>query len=40
MLHVWVAPVPGGPLVVDATDAQVVQAAEQLPAPSPQNPTA
>lgn len=40
MLHVWLAPVPGGPLVVDATDAQVVQAAGQLPAPSPQNPTA
>jgi hypothetical protein len=40
MLHVWLAPVPGGPLVVDATDAQVVQAAEQLPTPSPQNPTA
>jgi hypothetical protein len=40
MLHVWLAPVAGGPLVVDATDAQVVQAAEQLPAPSPLNPTA
>jgi hypothetical protein len=40
MLHVWLAPVPGGPLVVDATDAQVVQVAEQLPAPSPLNPTA
>jgi hypothetical protein len=40
MLHVWLVPVPGGPLVVDATDAQVVQAAQQLPTPSPQNPTA
>jgi hypothetical protein len=40
MIHVWLAPVPGGPLVVDATDAQAVQAAEQLPIPSPQNPTA
>ena len=40
MIHVWLAPVPGGPLVVDATDAQVVQAAGQLPTPSPQNPTA
>ena len=40
MIHVWLAPVPGGPLVVDATDAQVVQAAEQLPTPSPQNPSA
>jgi hypothetical protein len=40
MLHVWLAPVPGGPLVVDATDAQVIQAAEQLQTPNPQNPTA
>ena len=40
MIHVWLVPVPGGPLVVDATDAQVVQAAEQLPTPSPQNATA
>jgi hypothetical protein len=40
MIHVWLAPVPGGPLVVDATDAQVVEAAEQLPTPSPQNPAA
>jgi hypothetical protein len=40
MLHVWVAPIPGGPLVVDASNAQVVQAAEALPAPNPPNPTA
>lgn len=40
MIHVWLAPVPGGPLVVDASDAQVIQAAEQLPTPSPPNPAA
>ena len=37
MIHVWLAPVPGGPLVVDASEAQVVQAADQLPVPSPPN---
>ena len=37
MIHVWLAPVPGGPLVVDASEAQVIQAADQLPAPSPPN---
>lgn len=37
MLHVWMAPVPGGPLTVDAPNAQVVQAAEALPAPNPPN---
>jgi hypothetical protein len=40
MIHVWLAPIPGGPLAVDATDAQVVAAAEHLPVPSPQNGTA
>ena len=40
MLHVWMAPVPGGPLTVDASNAQVMQAAEALPAPNPPNPTA
>jgi hypothetical protein len=40
MLHVWLAPVPGGPLTVDASNAQVLQAAEALPASSPPNPTA
>jgi len=40
MIHVWLAPVPGGPLVVDASDAQVVEAADQLPVPSPPNGTA
>jgi hypothetical protein len=40
MIHIWLAPIPGGPLVVDASNAQVVQAAGQLPTPSPPNPTA
>ncbi len=40
MIHVWLAPVPGGPLVVDATNAQVAQAAAQLPVPNPPNTTA
>ncbi|MGH3745472.1 MAG: hypothetical protein ACRDTP_11480, partial [Mycobacteriales bacterium] len=33
MMHVWFAPIPGGPTAVDAPDAQVVQAAEQVPSP-------
>jgi hypothetical protein len=33
MMHVWFVPIPGGPTAVDATDAQVVHAAEQVPAP-------
>jgi hypothetical protein len=33
MLHVWFVPVPGGPTAIDATDAQVVHAAESVPAP-------
>lgn len=33
MLHVWFVPVPGGPTAVDATDAQIVQAAEQVQGP-------
>jgi hypothetical protein len=33
MMHVWFVPIPGGPTAVDATDAQVVQAAEQVAAP-------
>jgi len=40
MIHVWLAPVPGGPLTVDAPNAQVIQAADQLPTPNPPNPTA
>jgi hypothetical protein len=27
MLHVWQVPVPGGPLAMDPTDLQVMQAA-------------
>jgi hypothetical protein len=30
MLHIWFVPIPGGPTAVDAPDAQVVQAAEQV----------
>jgi hypothetical protein len=33
MMHVWFVPIPGGPTAVDASDAQVVQAAERVPAP-------
>jgi hypothetical protein len=33
MIHVWFVPVPGGPTAVDASDAQVVQAAEQVAGP-------
>jgi hypothetical protein len=38
MLHVWYVPIPGGPTAVDAPDAQVVRAAEQVR--SPHNATA
>jgi hypothetical protein len=34
MMHVWFVPIPGGPTAVDAPDAQVVRAAEQVPAPA------
>jgi hypothetical protein len=40
MIHVWLAPIPGGPLAVDATDAQVVAAADRLPVLNPPNGTA
>jgi hypothetical protein len=30
MLHVWFVPIPGGPTAVDASDSQVVQAAEHV----------
>jgi hypothetical protein len=40
MIHVWLAPIPGGPLVVDATNAQVLAAAANLPVPNPGNGTA
>lgn len=33
MMHVWFAPIPGGPTAVDAPGAQVVHAAEQVPSP-------
>jgi hypothetical protein len=34
-MHVWLAPVPGGPLTVDASTAQIVQAARTLPPVDP-----
>jgi hypothetical protein len=37
MIHVWLVPVPGGPLTVDDSDTQVVQAAEQVSPPVPLN---
>jgi hypothetical protein len=40
MIHVWLAPIPGGPLAVDASDSQVVAAADRLPAVNPANGTA
>lgn len=33
MLHIWFAPIPGGPTAVDAPDAQVVKAAEHVTGP-------
>jgi hypothetical protein len=40
MIHVWLVPVPGGPLTVDASSRQVLQAAATLPARSVPNPVA
>jgi hypothetical protein len=34
MMHIWFAPIPGGPTAVDAFDEQVVRAAEQVPSPA------
>lgn len=34
MLHVWFVPIPGGPTAVDASDSQVVHAAEQVHSPA------
>jgi hypothetical protein len=34
MIHVWFVPIPGGPTAIDAPDQQVVQAAQQVPAPA------
>lgn len=33
MMHVWFVPIPGGPTAIDAPDAQVVNAAEQVSSP-------
>jgi hypothetical protein len=33
MIHVWFVPIPGGPTAVDASDTQVVRAAEQVTSP-------
>lgn len=33
MMHIWFVPIPGGPTAIDAPDAQVVQAAEQVSSP-------
>lgn len=33
MMHIWFVPIPGGPTAIDATDAQVVRAAEQVASP-------
>ncbi len=40
MIHVWLAPVPGGPLTVDASSRQVLEAADKLQARSVPNPVA
>ncbi len=32
MMHIWFVPIPGGPTAIDATDAQIVHAAEQAAA--------
>jgi hypothetical protein len=32
MMHVWFVPIPGGPTAIDASDAQIVHAAEQAAA--------
>jgi hypothetical protein len=40
MMHVWLAPVPGGPLAVDPSDVSQVLAAYRLPAPATPNGTA
>ncbi|HWF81736.1 MAG TPA: hypothetical protein VN695_14240, partial [Streptosporangiaceae bacterium] len=33
MMHVWFVPVPGGPTAIDASDAQIVRAAERTGGP-------
>jgi hypothetical protein len=34
MMHIWFVPIPGGPTAIDAPDAQVVRAAQRVPAPA------
>jgi hypothetical protein len=34
MIHVWFVPIPGGPTAIDASDQQVVHAAEKVAAPA------
>ncbi|MGE5290923.1 MAG: hypothetical protein ACM3ML_27760 [Micromonosporaceae bacterium] len=34
MMHIWFVPIPGGPTAIDASDQQVVHAAEQVAAPA------
>ncbi len=38
MMHIWFVPIPGGPTAIDASDAQIVRAAQQVA--SPRNGTA
>jgi hypothetical protein len=33
MMHVWFVPIPGGPTAIDASNAQIVRAAERVRAP-------
>lgn len=33
MMHVWFVPIPGGPTAIDASDAQIVRAAEHVAGP-------
>lgn len=40
MMHVWLTPVAGGALAMDADDADAVRAASRVPLPSPRNGTA
>jgi hypothetical protein len=37
MIHVWLVPVPGGPLTVDDSETQVIRVAEQVAPPAPLN---
>jgi hypothetical protein len=34
MMHIWFVPIPGGPTAIDASNPQVVHAAEQVAAPA------